>query len=126
MPRREAVDRSDERLAVGRRGNGQLRESREDDEAHAHALRLLLDERAGGVLRDDQPVGLDVGRAHRPRDVDGEDDRRARVRDAAHELRTAGGQRQRDEAGEQQGHREGAAAIASASGNTERSRATLE
>ena len=44
VPGREAVDRGDERLAVGRRRDGQLGEAGEDDEAHAHALRLVLDE----------------------------------------------------------------------------------
>ena len=97
------VDRVDERLAVGRRRNAQLREAGEDDEGHPYVLRLVLDELAGGVLRNGQPVGLDVGRAHRPRDVECEDDRRARVRDAAFHVWATGGERERDEAREQQG-----------------------
>ena len=117
---------SDQRLAVGRRRNGQLGEPGEDDEADPDALGLLLDELARGVLRDRQPVGLDVGGAHRSRDVEREDDRRARERDAAHHVRPAGGDGERDESGEQQRDRKVALPPASASGSTERSSATLE
>ena len=101
------------RSVVG--GTAQLREAREDDEGHANALRLVLDELAGSVLRDGQPVGLDVGRAHRPGDVDREDDRRPRVGNAALHVRATGGDRERDEAQRAAGRREGAAATASAS-----------
>ena len=112
---RERVDRVDERLAVGRRRDGQLREAREDDEAHPDALRLVLDELARRLLRDGQPVGLDVGRAHRPGDVEGEDDRRPRVRRrcarrAGEPAATASATRLAAA-----GRREGAAASASAS-----------
>ena len=37
---------------------------------------LALDERRGGLLGGDEPVGRDVGRAHAPRHVHREDDRR--------------------------------------------------
>ena len=56
-------------------------------------VRLVLDERAGRLLRDGQPVGLDVGRAHRAGDVEGEDDRRAR--DTGRCARRAAGRRRR-------------------------------
>ena len=60
-----------------------------------------------------------------PRDVEGEDDRRARVRDVAHDLRPAGGERERGEAGEQQG--DGRCRCQRFRfGSTERSSATLE
>ena len=51
-PGREGLDRVDERLAVGRRRNAQLREAGEDDEGHPYVLRLVLDELASGVLRN--------------------------------------------------------------------------
>ena len=89
-------------------------------------VRLVLDERAGRLLGDGQPVRLDVGRAHRARDVEREDDRRPRDRDVALDVRPAGGEAERDEAREQQRDREVALPALARFGSTERSSATLE
>ena len=103
---RESVERLEELLALGRRRHDQLGESREHDEPHPGAFRLVLDERARGRLGHGEAVGGDVGRAHRSRDVEGQDDRRARVRDAQDHLRPGGGEREGRQGGEQHRHRE--------------------
>ena len=61
---------------VGRRRSRHLRLARERDQADAQALRRVLEERLRRLLRGLEPGRLDVGRLHRPRDVDDEDDSR--------------------------------------------------
>ena len=112
---RHRVDRRHELLAFRRRRNRQLREPREHHETHANVIGLVLDELARRLLGDGQPVRLDVRRAHRPRDVEREDDRRPRERNVAFDVRSPCGEAERDQAREERGRSGGGAASACAS-----------
>ncbi len=89
-------------LVVGRRRGRHLGLPGERDQADTQALRRVLEERARRLLGGLEPRRLDVGRLHRARDVDDEDDsglilqhRRAHVR--AREREAERGEREQEE-----------------------------
>ena len=70
----EAVEALADDVEVGRRRRGHLRVAGERDQRDPDVARHLLQEGTHRVLSCGQSRGLDVGRPHRARDVDHEDD----------------------------------------------------
>ena len=103
-------DRVQQLAGVGGRRHEQAGAAGERDQADPRAVRLRLDERcvaafSAAVIR----LGVDVGRAHRPGDVDRQQDRRRARR---HRLRSVCGRRRPDsehaQAQQKQGRRDAA------------------
>ena len=100
--RREPVDRLMQLVAVRRGWHQDLRAPRERHQTQARTAGLVVDELPSRGLGGGEPVRADVGRAHRPRDVDGDDDRRVAARRREQRLRTRRRQDEHGDRGQQQ------------------------
>ena len=104
-PGRRGVEGAQQVVVARGGGDGELGEAGEEDEADLRLVVLALDEGADGGLGGGEPVGVDVGGAHRARDVEREDHGGARDGHVGAHLRTGAGDAEQAEAGQHEGDR---------------------